>query len=114
MAVSPKADAHSNDWMVQKVEWSTIPFLVTVGVWLGIELVAALNKNPGDTFSEHVWRWFRVRTDAQTTWSLPAGKHRNGAGWVTYALRTVLGLFLTWAFLHLTFGLPAAPWEWLP
>jgi hypothetical protein len=58
-------------------------------VWLvlfgAIEGVALANKTPGDTLSEHIWKWFSVR-----------GKAR---GWMFR--RAALFLFLVWLLLHM-------------
>jgi hypothetical protein len=58
-------------------------------MFLAIEGVTAFNKPKGDTLSEHIWKWARVR-----------GK---GAGW--NIRRIGLLVFLGWLLLHLGFGL---------
>jgi hypothetical protein len=55
-------------------------------MFLAIEAGALLNKQPGDTLSEHVWRWFSVK--------------RKGKGWRWR--RAALATFLAWLLLHLT------------
>lgn len=57
--------------------------------FLVIEGVALVNKQPGDTLSEHVWRWFRIK-----------GKSPS---WT--AARFGLLAFLVWLTGHLAFGL---------
>lgn len=59
-------------------------------MFLGVEGVALFNKQAGDTLSEHVWGWLRVK-DVR-----PTGP--------TVALRVVLAGFLVWLLGHLTMG----------
>jgi hypothetical protein len=58
--------------------------------FLAIESAALIRKKPGDTFSEHVWAWFKVK-DYRPTKLVVAG-------------RIGLGLFLVWLLGHLTMG----------
>lgn len=60
-----------------------IIWLVMFGV---IEGAALKNKAPGDTLSEHVWKWLKIK-DKPRGWNLR---------------RAGLGLFLVWLLLHLT------------
>jgi hypothetical protein len=55
-------------------------WLFWLGAFVVIEAAAILRPQPGDTLSEHVWRWFR--------------------GW----RRWLLAGFLAWLFVHLVFG----------
>lgn len=57
--------------------------------WLGlfavIEGAALFNKKSGDTLSENVWRWFRVKAPSSTTRTIRM---------------TLLGAFLGWLTIH--------------
>lgn len=68
----------------------TIAWLIWGAAFLAIELPAAFNRRPGDTLSETVWRWFRVKDPRPTA--------------VTWTLRVALAAFLVWLTVHLTFG----------
>jgi hypothetical protein len=65
-------------------------WLLAFGV---IEGKALANKEPGDTLSEHVWKWFMVRKQDQ----------HAGQGWIVL-LRTVLAAGLGLLTIHLTTG----------
>lgn len=54
-----------------------------------VEGVALVDKDRGDSFSEHVWKWFRI-TDKPRQWT-----------W----RRIVLAGFLVWLLVHLTAGI---------
>lgn len=73
------------------MDWYTVGWLAWLGMFVCLELPALANKRPGDTLSEHVWRWFRVYDDRHTA--------------LTWFLRGALLLFMTWLWLHLDFGL---------
>ena len=66
----------------------TILWLVWLAGFLAIELPAVFNKQPGDTLSEHVWKWFSIK-----------GKPKG------YKVRR-LGFLVFWAWLtvHFFFG----------
>ncbi|MCI0689853.1 MAG: hypothetical protein L0Y54_21825 [Sporichthyaceae bacterium] len=66
----------------------TIAWLLWVGFFGAIEGAALANKQPGDTLSEHLWRWFAI-----------TGKP---AGW--RARRAVLVAGLAWLVAHLLSG----------
>lgn len=57
--------------------------------FLAIEGAAIINKAPGDTLSEHIWKWFRIR-DKPRAWT-----------W----RRAVLAGFLVWLLVHLVAGI---------
>jgi hypothetical protein len=82
------------------MSWYTVAWLAWLGFFGVVEGKALANRRDGDTFSEHVWRWFRVH-DARPT---P----------LIVVLRAVLALFLLWLLLHLTFGwlTPSHPLPW--
>lgn len=66
--------------------WLWVAWLALFGV---IEGVALLNKKSGDTLSENVWRWFKVR-DGQS---------------MGRAIRmAALGGFLAWLAAHFLSG----------
>ena len=70
---------------------------MTVYTWLWIlwfawfavvEGFAIIDKDRGDTLSEHIWGWFRIRDKPrQWTWR-----------------RAVLAVFLVWLLVHLVAG----------
>jgi hypothetical protein len=41
--------------------WWTIGWITWLAMFLAIEGAAIFNKTPGDTLSEHVWRWFSIK-----------------------------------------------------
>ena len=54
-----------------------------------VEGVALLDKDRGDTLSEHVWAWFKIRDKPrQWTWR-----------------RAVLAAFLVWLLVHMVAGI---------
>ncbi len=63
--------------------------------WIGwllmfavIEGVAIIRKEKGDTLSEHIWKWFRIRDKPQQwTWR-----------------RIALAGFLVWLLVHMVAG----------
>jgi len=65
--------------------WAWVAVL-TAGALL--EVRALLTKEPGDTLSEHVWRWFDVR----------------GKGGKAQAKRAALLLGMTWLTAHFITG----------
>lgn len=71
------------------MDWYLLGYVAGAAVIAAVELVALLNRRPGDTLSEHVWRWIGL-----------------GRRWtVTFMLRrAVLAAFLGWLLLHLITG----------
>ena len=63
----------------------TIAWLMWLAMFGVIEGVALVRKEPGDTLSEHIWKWFSIKDKAK--------------GWVVR--RGVLALFLLWLGLHM-------------
>ena len=54
-----------------------------------VEGVALIDKDRGDTLSEHVWKWFKVKDKPrQWTWR-----------------RIVLTAFLAWLLVHMVAGI---------
>lgn len=70
--------------------WYTAVWLFLGAVGGITELIALVDKDRGDTLSEHVWQWFRVR-DARPT---P----------VAVGLRVVLLSVMVWLTGHFGFG----------
>lgn len=64
-----------------------------LALFLGIEIPGLFNKTPGDTLSEHVWKWFAI--DKAKT------KKRQVAG---QARRFVLLAFMAWLTAHFLSG----------
>ena len=67
--------------------WQTA-WLLWLAMFGVIEGAAILRKEPGDTLSEHVWKWFSVKDKAR--------------GW--RQRRSVLALFMVWLSAHLVLG----------
>lgn len=78
----------------------TLAWIAWALFFLAVEGRALVNKTPGDTLSEHVWKWFHVRDSRPTV--------------VVAIARTVLALFLAWLLVHLTLGTmtPTHPLPW--
>ena len=77
-------------------QW-TIAWLVWLGAFVAIEGPALANKTPGDTLSEHVWKWFATRREDL----------RNDKGKASARVkirRVVLVSFLAWLSLHFATG----------
>jgi hypothetical protein len=66
----------------------TIAWVMWLAMFGVIEGVALVRKEPGDTLSEHIWKWFSVKEKA--------------AGWK--ARRAVLTAFLAWLSAHMLGG----------
>lgn len=66
----------------------TVAWLFWIAAFLAIEVPALFNKEPGDTLSEHIWKWFSVKDKSR--------------GW--QARRFVLVTFLAWITLHFATG----------
>ena len=65
--------------------WAWIFWLAFFAV---VEGVALLDKDRGDTLSEHVWSWFKIKDKPrQWTWR-----------------RIVLAAFLAWLLVHMVAG----------
>jgi hypothetical protein len=71
----------------------TIAWLVWLGAFGVIEGRALFNKQPGDTLSEHVWRWFATQQ----------GSTGTPSGWVRMRRFTLLA-FLAWLSAHFLTG----------
>jgi len=66
----------------------TILWIVWLALFVVIEGFALKNKDPGDTLSEHVWKWFSIT---------------NKGKW--HKVRRIgLVIFLTWLVLHFLTG----------
>jgi hypothetical protein len=72
------------------VSWYTLAWLAWMAWFVVVEGVALFNKEPDDTLSEHVWKWFRVRDRRPTA--------------VVVAGRVALALFMVWLGLHFVFA----------
>jgi hypothetical protein len=77
---------------------------IMTGIWLAwlvmflsLEIYGLITNRRGDTFSENVWRWFRVMDERPTI--------------LMWSLRAVLLVFLVWLTGHLVFGWWTV-WEW--
>ncbi|ROO85564.1 hypothetical protein EDD29_3110 [Actinocorallia herbida] len=72
-----------------------MPFTLSWVIWILafvlLEGAALARRAPGDTLSEHVWRWFRVKDPRPTA--------------LTWVLRAVLLTGCVWLTGHLAFGL---------
>lgn len=66
----------------------TVLWLMWIAMFFAIEVPAILDKDRGDTLSEHVWKWFGI-----------TNKSRG------YKLRRViLVFFLVWLVIHFLTG----------
>lgn len=66
----------------------TVAWLLWFAMFLVVEGFALFNKERGDTLSEHVWKWFQIRSKPnQWTWR-----------------RAVLAIFLVWLLVHMVAG----------
>lgn len=73
-------------------KWTRL-WLAWLGMFLFIEIPAAVNKQSGDTLSEHVWRWFNIKDKSKG-----------------YKIRrSILGLFLLGLGFHFQFGTTVIP-----
>ena len=66
----------------------TVAWLLWIGMFFAIEAPAILNKQKGDTLSEHVWKWFAIKN--------------KGNGY--RSRRLVLVTFLVWVSIHFVTG----------
>ncbi len=71
----------------------TWAWLGWLGAFVAIEGKALFNKSPGDTLSEHVWRWFAT---AQGSTGTPSG-------WVRIRRFSLLA-FMGWLTVHFLTG----------
>ena len=63
-------------------------WVIWLAFFLVIEGFALARKDPDDTLSEHIWKWFQIRDKPQQwTWR-----------------RIVLALFLVWLLIHMVAG----------
>ncbi len=62
----------------------TVLWLIWIALFGAIEIPALINRQGGDTLSEHVRKWFSTREKSK--------------GWL--ARRTALGAFLAWLAYH--------------
>lgn len=77
--------------------WTAL-WLIWGAIFLAIEGAALFNRVPGDTLSEHFWRWLKVGARLPTP--------------LIWAGRTIVLIFCAWLGLHLSFGwfTPSDPW----
>lgn len=68
--------------------WSTWTWIAWFAIFVVTEGIALRNRTPGDTLSEHVWKWFKVREQPRS---------------FTFG-RFVLLAGLIWLAGHLAFG----------
>lgn len=69
--------------------WYTWAWIFWLAFFAVIEGIALADKDRGDTLSEHIWKWFRIRDKPrQWTWR-----------------RAVLAIFLCWLLVHMVAGI---------
>ncbi|GAB2829255.1 hypothetical protein GCM10022221_29680 [Actinocorallia aurea] len=68
----------------------TLAWVIWILAFVLLEGAALARPEPGDTFSEHVWRWFRVKDPRPTA--------------LTWILRALLVAGGVWLTTHLAFG----------
>ena len=66
----------------------TVLWIVWLALFLMIEIPAVLDKTPGNTFSEHLWKWASMK-DKGTAWRVR---------------RLILLIVLIWLIAHLLTG----------
>ena len=66
----------------------TIGWIVWIIMFFAIEIPAILNKQKGDTLSEHIWMWFSIK-DKSSGWRIR---------------RFSLLSILTWLIVHIISG----------
>lgn len=67
----------------------TVAWIIWIIMFGAIEGMALIDKDRGDTLSEHIWTWFSVRD--------------KGSGWRIRRGALIAGL--SWLVVHLLFGL---------
>lgn len=67
----------------------TVAWLLWGAMFVAVEGAALLNKDYGDTLSEHIWKWFRIK-DKPRQWTVRRG---------------VLAVFMTWLSVHFVAGI---------
>lgn len=72
----------------------TWTWIIWLGTFVVAEAFALFNKKPGDTLSEHAWRWFAVKDEADASVAKQPLRVR----------RVVLIGFLGWLLVHLGWG----------
>lgn len=72
----------------------TVAWIAWIAAFAVIEGFALVNKKPGDTLSENVWRWFAVKGGSRPIWH-----------WTGRLILLIAGIWLTG---HLAFGW----WSW--
>lgn len=65
----------------------TVAWVLWLVMFAVIEGAALVNKNRGDTLSEHIWKWFQIRESRQ--WNVR---------------RWALAIFLVWLLVHMVAG----------
>lgn len=70
------------------MNWATYIWITLGAIIAVVESVALLNTMKGDTLSEHVWLWLKVKD-----------KSHKFTAW-----RFFVGVFLIWLTGHLVFG----------
>ena len=79
--------------------WFTTAWLIWIGTFIVIEMVAIFNSTKGDTFSEHVWAFLGIKHKGQTIGS------RVRPAWTMFVARILFFGITGWALLHLA-GVP--------
>jgi hypothetical protein len=59
----------------------TVAWMFWIGFFFVIEGPAIANKQPGDTLSEHVWKWFAIR-DKSPQWRVRRLALLSGIAWL--------------------------------
>lgn len=75
----------------------TIGWIIWLGLFVALEGFALLDKDPGDTFTEHFRRWMRLRTPVVGS----SNRLQRACWWIS---RTVVVLFGAWLTTHMAFG----------
>jgi hypothetical protein len=70
----------------------TWTWILWLGAFLVAEGLALVNKKPGDTLSEHAWKWFAVKDE----------EGRKNKAW--RLRRVAITGFLAWLLVHIGWG----------
>jgi hypothetical protein len=71
------------------MSWYTWAWIFWLAFFAVIEGVALFDKDRGDTLSEHIWAWFKIK-DKPRQWT---------------ARRAVLAVFMVWLTVHMVAGI---------
>jgi hypothetical protein len=65
----------------------TVAWTIVLSAAVAVEAAALANKQPGDTLSEHVWRWFSIKEQGRA-WRVRRFALLAGLAWLAAHLLT--------------------------